>query len=43
MLPSAITDFFSADLVAAISSLLVMGIGVVIAYLIATICDYRLL
>ena len=33
MLPSAITDFFSADLVAAISSLLVMGIGVVIAYL----------
>jgi hypothetical protein len=33
LLPSAITDFFSADLVAAISSLLVMGIGVVIAYL----------
>lgn len=33
MLPSAITDFFSADLVAAVSSLLVMGIGVVIAYL----------
>ena len=33
MLPSAITDFFSADLAAAISSLLVMGIGVVIAYL----------
>lgn len=33
MLPSAITDFFSADLVAAISSLIVMGIGVVIAYL----------
>lgn len=33
MYPSAITDFFSADLVAALSSLLVMGIGVIVAYL----------
>lgn len=33
MLPTAITDYFSADLAAAVSSLLVMGIGVVIAYL----------
>lgn len=33
MHPSAITDFFSADLVAALSSLLVMGIGVIVAYL----------
>ena len=33
MHPSAITDFFSAELVTALSSLLVMGIGVVIAYL----------
>ena len=33
MLPSAISDFLSADLVETLSSLLVMGIGVVIAYL----------
>lgn len=33
MLPSEISDFLSADLVETLSSLLVMGIGVVIAYL----------
>lgn len=33
MLPTAISDFLSADLVETLSSLLVMGIGVVIAYL----------
>lgn len=33
MLPTAISDFLSADLVETLSSLLVMGVGVVIAYL----------